>query len=193
MGKAKMERTATPGVFRRGSRYVVTWRYRGDQYRESFRTYDEAREAKGHRMTGDRKPAPQATLAAYAEEWLAGYAGRTSRGFTESTRSAYGYGLGLAVEFFDGDPPRRETKLGDVEPGDVRKYVLWLERRGLSSASVVSYMTPLRAMFATALEDGALRVNPCAGVRVNVRRDDTEEEPEATAMTRVELARVLAE
>ena len=160
MSKAKMERTATPGVFRRGTRYVVTWRYRGDQYRESFCTYDEAREAKGHRMTGERKPPSQATLAAYAEEWLAGYAGRTSRGFTENTRNAYRYALGLAIEFFDAG--RRETRLVDVEPGDVRKYVLWLERRGLSSASVVSYMTPLRAMFATALEDGVLRVNPCA-------------------------------
>ncbi len=53
--------------------------------------------------------------------------------------------------------------------------MLWLERRGLSSASVVSYLTPLRAMFATALEDGVLRASPCAGVRVNVRRDDEDE------------------
>jgi integrase len=193
MGNAKMERTATPGVFRRGSRYVVTWRYRGDQYRESFRTYDEAREAKGQRMGGDRKPPSHATLHAYSEEWLAGYAGRTSRGFTEQTRSAYHYGLSLAVEFFDAG--RRETRLADVEPGDVRRYVLWLERRGLSSASIVSYLTPLRAMFATALEDGVLRSSPCVGVRVNIRRDDQDDEaePEATAMTRAQLAAVLGE
>ena len=194
MSKAKMERTATPGVYRRGSRYVVCWRYRGDQYRKSFRTYAEAVEAKGRRMAGnDRKPATQATLADYKDEWLAGYAGRTARGFTENTRSAYRYALGLAIEHFDGDPPRRETKLAEIEPGDVRNYVVWLGRRDLSSASVVSYMTPLRAMFATAAEDGVLRVNPCATVRVNARRDDEEEEPETTAMTRVELARVLAE
>jgi hypothetical protein len=28
---ARMEKTPTAGVFKRGSRYVVTWRYRGDQ------------------------------------------------------------------------------------------------------------------------------------------------------------------
>lgn len=191
MSRPKMEKTQMPGVYRRGSRYVVTWRYRGEQQRGSFRTYDEAREHKGQCMAGLRKPPSQATLAAYSAEWLAGYSGRTSRGFAESTRGAYGYALGLAVEFFDGD--RRETKLAEVEPPQVRKYVRWLERRGLSSASVVAYMSPLRAMFATALEDGVLRVNPCSAVRVNARRDDEEEEPEATALTRVELARVLAE
>ena len=47
-------------------------------------------------------------------------------------------------------------------------------------------------MFATALEDGALRSNPTAGVRVNRRADDDDEE-RARALTREQLGAVLAE
>jgi len=57
---------------------------------------------------------------------------------------------------------------------------------------VVKNLVPLKAMFATAVEDSALRSNPALGVRVNRRRDTVEEEVEAKAMTRVELAAVLA-
>jgi hypothetical protein len=30
----KMERTRTPGVYKRGDRYVVVWRHRGRQHKE---------------------------------------------------------------------------------------------------------------------------------------------------------------
>jgi integrase len=51
---------------------------------------------------------------------------------------------------------------------------------------------PLKAMFATAVEDGTLRSNPTTGIRVN-GRDDREEERETKAMTREELSRLLIE
>jgi integrase len=46
-------------------------------------------------------------------------------------------------------------------------------------------------MYATAYEDGAVRSNPTSGVRVNGRRDEADEEPEAKALTRAELALLL--
>ena len=51
-----MQRTRHPGIYKRGSRYVVVWRYRGRQHKESFATLSEAREAKGRRQAGDRRP-----------------------------------------------------------------------------------------------------------------------------------------
>jgi integrase len=43
----KLARTKTPGIYKRGSRYVVVWRHRGKQHKSFHRTYEEAREAKG--------------------------------------------------------------------------------------------------------------------------------------------------
>ena len=93
---------------------------------------------------------------------------------------------GYVIPFFTG------WKLADVERADVRRLVADLERRGLAPASVVKNLTPLRAMFSTALDDGLVMANPCAGVRVNRRRSEGDEHPEAKAITRAELARVLA-
>jgi integrase len=184
---AKLARTSTPGIYKRGSRYVVVWEYRGRQHKRSYRTLAEAREAKGQRQAGDRKPATRRLLADYADQWVAGYTGRTSRGFTEHARREYRRALELhIVPFFDG------WRLAEVEPPDVRRLVRHLEDAGLAPASVVKTLTPLKAMLATAVEDGELRSNPTTGVRVNGRRDEGDEEPEAKAMTREELGRVLA-
>jgi integrase len=80
-----------------------------------------------------------------------------------------------------------------VEPADVRRLVRRLEEEtGLAPASVVKVLTPLKAMFATAVEDGDLASNPATAVRVNGRREEGGEEPEPKAMTRDELGRVLA-
>ena len=183
-----MERTATPGIYRRGSRYVVVWQYKGRQHKSSHRTLAEAREAKGQRQAGERTPATRQSFDDFAHEWLDGYAGRTGRGFTEGSREAYRRALDhYAVPFFRG------WRLADVEPRDVRAFAKHLEGKGLAPSSVVKNLTPLKAMLATAAEDGALRSNPSAGLRVNGRRDEGDEEPEAKAMTRAELSAVLGE
>jgi hypothetical protein len=52
----KMVKTRTPGIYRRGSRYVIVWRHRGKQHKQFFATMAEAREAKGRRQGGDRRP-----------------------------------------------------------------------------------------------------------------------------------------
>src|SRR5215216_2306176 len=129
----------------------------------------------------------RATFEEYAREWLDNYAGRTSHGRPgETTMREYRRGLEEhAVPFFRG------WRLAELEPPDVRRYVRHLEGEGLSPASVVKYLAPLRAMYATAYEDGSVRSNPAAGLRVNGRRDEGEEEPEAKALTRADLARLL--
>jgi integrase len=44
---ATLEKTKTPGIYRRGGRYVVTWRERsGKQRRQSAATLAEARDLK---------------------------------------------------------------------------------------------------------------------------------------------------
>lgn len=184
-----MERTRHPGIYRRGSRYVVVWRHRGKQHKSFHRTLAEAREAQGdRRRVGGRAPATRQSFEDYARDWLRGYAGRTSRGLSETTRRDYRRALEqYAIPFF------ATYRLADVEAPDVRRFVASLEARGLAPGSVTKNLVPLKAMFATAVEDGALRAKPTEGVRVNRRRDEPDEEPVAKAMTRAELARLLDE
>src|SRR3954451_14742276 len=86
----RMERTRSPGIYKRGSRYVVVWRHRGRQHKSFHRTLAEAREAQGdRRRPGSTAPSTRALSEDYAREWLDGYQGRTARGFTESSRTAY--------------------------------------------------------------------------------------------------------
>lgn len=187
MAAPTMQRTSTPGIYKRGDRYVVVWRHRGRQHKSFHRTLAEAREAKGQRQAGERTPATRAHFDEYAPAWIDGYAGRTGRGFSEQSRADYRRALDqYAVPFFAG------WRLADIEPPDVRRLIRHLEQQGLAPASVVKNLTPLKAMLATAVEDGELRSNPAAGVRVNRRRGEGDEEPEVKAMTRAELARVLA-
>jgi hypothetical protein len=56
-----MEKTRHPGIYKRGSRYVVVWRHRGRQHKSFHRTLAEAREGQGERRrTGERTPATRA-------------------------------------------------------------------------------------------------------------------------------------
>ena len=184
---ATMIPTATPGIYSRGGRYVVVWRHRGKQHKSFHRTLAEAREAKGRRQAGDRKPATRELLEDYAPTWIDTYAGRTGRGFSDQSRDDYRRALAYAVEFFAG------WRLADIDPPDIRRFVTYLEGKGLAPASVLKNLSPLKAMFATLVEDGQLRSNPCTGVRVNRRRDDDpDDEEHAKAMTRDELTRVMA-
>lgn len=162
----KMERTRTPGIFKRGGRYVVVYRDgTGRQHKESHRTLEEAREAKGRRDAGDR---------------------RTSRGLSERTRALYRRDLERwAVPYFG------RRRLAKVERRHVRAFVTHLEAAGLAPSSVRAVLAPVKAMFAEALEDGAVIENPTTGVRITGRRDGTGRR-KARAMTRAELSALLA-
>ncbi len=180
--------TGTTGVYMRGGRYVVVWRHRGRQHKSFHRTLSEAREAKGARQSGESQPATRVLLEDYAREWIDAYAGRTAGGFGEQSRSDYRRSLETyVIPFFDG------RKLAEVDRSDVRRFVKHLEDHGLAPASVIKNLAPAKAMFASAMDDDLLKSNPCTGVRVNRRRADADEEPEAKAMTCDELSSLLGE
>jgi integrase len=162
----KMERTQTPGVYKRGDRYVVVWRHRGKQHKEFFATLAEAREAKGRRSSGDRRKVPRVRVSDYAPAWIAAYRGRTARGFSESTRDKYRHDLAEHVVPYLGG-----YWLDEVDAGDVRDWFSWMEGRGASATSIRNAKTALGAMFATAVEERKARFNPVRGVRFVPSRD----------------------
>src|ERR1700759_5157183 len=90
---APLERTRTPGIYKRGTRYVFSYRVDGKQRWESCRTLEEARRAKAARQTdisrGEFDRRPQVTLHQYARDWIERYHGTGRRGFREETRDEY--------------------------------------------------------------------------------------------------------
>ncbi len=194
---AKLTKTKTPGIFRRHVKgcegqgrcecsYVVVWRHRGKQCKQTCRTYDEAREAKGRRDAGDRRPAGGVRVGAYAAEWINSYAGRTARGFSETSREEYNRMLESHVL------PRWGTwKLSEVGPKDVRGLLAALRAAGKSTSEIKKVRAALSAMFATAVEDELATANPVQGVRVPPAAEDDDGD-RAKALTREELGLMLA-
>jgi hypothetical protein len=90
---AKLEKTRTPGIYRRGGRYVFSYRVDGKQRWESCRTIDEARRLKAAHATdierGKFEPRSRVILHEYAPEWVERNQGRGRRGFREGTRADY--------------------------------------------------------------------------------------------------------
>jgi integrase len=187
---AVMEKTKTPGVYKRGNRYVVTWRHRGKPKKEFFRTYAEAREAKGKRSAGDRRPTTKVRFGTYFLNWIVTYAGRTARGFSESTRPEYR----RAIE--DHAMPTWETWwIGEIEPGDVRDLFGQMRVEGKSTSQIKKTKAALSACFATAVDDRLIPSNPVTGVRIPpaLDGDKLDEEEKPKALTRAEIATLLAE
>jgi integrase len=179
-----MQRTRHPGIYKRGSRYVVVWRHRGRQHKSFHRTLDEAREAKGRRAAGDSRPTSRERFEKYARQWIEAYRGRTSRGLADRTRATYRRDMKRwVIPFFEG------SRLDEVEPPDVRAFIWHLEAADLRPASIRAIVAPMKAMYATAVEDGVVRANPTRNVRIAVRGSQVKRE--VRALTRAELARFL--
>jgi integrase len=82
-------------------------------------------------------------------------------------------------------------RLGHVRPSDIKGYIAELEARGLAANTVRLHVAPVRALFGTAFDDGLIRSNPAAGVRIVVQAEDDQEEDQAKALTEEELATFL--
>jgi integrase len=203
--------TKTPGVYRRGGAYVVVFRdASGRQRKRAAKTLAEARDLRAMVVAdvarGEYRELSRVTFAQYAPQWIATYQGRTARGFREETRGEYRRDLGLDD---DGTPlvdkegkPRGAVaffgrmRLSAIEPRDVKRYAAELSATGLSPASVKLALAPVKAMFNDAVEEGLLRSNPAAGLRVAPRAAVVgEDDPEGKvkALTRDELRRLLKE
>jgi integrase len=203
---AKLEKTQTPGVFKRGSRYVFSYRVDGKQRWESARTLADARKAKAQRSTdidrGEHQEDSRITLRAYATEWIGRYVGRRKGGFREATRDEYRRQLEQYVYPHFGD----RVRLTEITPKKVAAFVGWLStqtkpaptkadpdaRVPLSDATIRNVMAPLRACLATARSEGLIRSNPASETVLPTRAVIEDDDEDVKAMTRDELADVLA-
>ena len=187
---APLVKTKTPGVYRRGSRYVVCFR---DQYgtprKRSAATLAEARELKAAVVTdvrrGEYRPRARLRFAAYARECGASYRGRTSRGIRPETLLDYVADLERHII-----PLLGQLELTAIEPRDLKRVAASLADKGLMPASIRCILAPLKLVLATAYEDGLIRANPAAGVRLvqgSQRRDPSKRK----ALSERELLRFL--
>ncbi|MBA2764312.1 MAG: site-specific integrase, partial [Thermoleophilaceae bacterium] len=135
-------------------------------------------------QAGQRAPVTRAHFDDYARAWIASYSGRTQRGLKERTRESYRRVLELhAIPFFAG------YRLADIDPPAVRAFIAKLSDKGLEPPSIRAALAPVKALLSTAVEDGALRVNPATGVRIGTARKKPPRQ--VRALTRVELYRLL--
>lgn len=191
---AKLEKTRTPGVYRRGSRYVVPYRANGRQHWETVSTEAQARRLKAARTTdierGEFQAASKVTLHAYALEWVHRYQGRGRRGFREETRNEYRRLLTMHIL---PEIPERQ-RITDITPLQVAQIVGRLCEQIESDRTVRNILTPFRACLATAVREGLIRSNPAREIdlpaRANVQIDD--DDGPVKAMTRSELSTLLA-
>jgi integrase len=197
---AKLEKTATRGIYKRGSRYVVVFRDPlGRQRKRSARTLAEARDLKAALTAdirrGEYRALSKVTFFEYAAEWIASYGGRTSRGIRDATRDDYRKRLGLdedgaptgdgAVAFFG------RTQLTALEPRDIKRYAEHIAGRGVAPNTVRLALAPVKALLATAVEEGLIRSNPSAGLRLAVGRAQEAEDGHVKALTEEELGKLL--
>jgi integrase len=189
----KLVKTSTPGIYKRGSRYVVRFRdAAGRQHKRSARTMAEARDLKAALTAdvkrGEYRALSRVTFAEYAAEWIETYTGRTSRGIRVETLAGYRDHIEReALPFFG------RMQLTAIEPRDVKRYAATLAERGLSPSSVRRALAPIRALLATAFEDGVIRSNPAAGLRIAQRIEDVGGDEKVKALGEPELRALLGE
>jgi integrase len=170
----KLEKTSTAGIYRRHADgckgngrcrcpYVVRWKAQGRSHKQMFSTFELAREFKGGVSSGkmSRRPLSRETVAGYYEGWIDSYRGRTARGLQESTRREYEISFRLHILPLS----IARMRLRDLTAPDVRDWLVQLERRKASPATIKRARIALRVMLACAMEDGDIGSNAAAGVR----------------------------
>jgi integrase len=123
---AKLEKTSTPGVFKRGSRYAVVYRdASGRQRQEAARTLDDARRLRARRQAsvddGSYQPQTRERFADFALAWVDRYQGNGRRGFTDDTRDEYRRDLERYAI-----PRLGRHRLEQITPRDIAQFVAWL-------------------------------------------------------------------
>ncbi len=206
----RLVKTATPGIYKRDNRYIVRYRDpRGRQRKRFARTLAEARDGKATLTAdvkrGEYRALSRVTFREYAPTWIKSYAGRTSRGLRDGTRADYARELGLDPETGEPvDPERAAVKffgrmrLPEIEPRDVKEYAAEVASRKVgdrlvSTNTVRLALAPVKALLATAVEEGLIRSNPSVGLRISqVHGVGGEPESEKVkALTEEELRQLL--
>lgn len=182
-----------PGIYRRGTRYAV--RFRDPQGRVRQRSARTIAEAKALRATlqadvhrGEFRELSRMRFEDYAREWIRLYQGRTGRGIRSATKADYERALeARAIPFFE------RRLLAEIETRHIKEFATHLADGGASPATVRNLMAPVRALFATAVEEGLIRHNPAIGVRLPGRRSDEPDADVVKALTDPQLDALLAE
>jgi integrase len=200
---AALETTRYPGIYRRGGRYVVRVRdARGRQAQRSAATLAEARAVRDDLAADGRRgaiPDGRITLEDYAATWTESYRGRTGRGIRPATLADYKADLrGLVLPARVNGRPLGRYRLAEITPADVKALARALEeggrRKRRSPARVRAIIAPLRALLATAREDGLIRDNPATDLHLSLRPPDdrsAEDEGNVRALSPEELARLI--
>jgi hypothetical protein len=200
----KLERTKHPGIYRRHANgctrsgrchcpYVVRFKDRdGASRKQIFPTLERAREFKGSIDSGaaTRQQRSSETAGNYYPDWIANYRGRTKRELQESSRREFTTSfehhilpLGIA-----------KIRMRDLQAPDLKQWFKALEKRGASPNTIRKARAALATMLADALEDGAITVNPAAGVRYVPDEQALERHPKRRhkALTAADVLKVLA-
>jgi hypothetical protein len=97
-----LERTEVPGIYRRGSKYVVVYRVEGRQRKQYAGTLAEARAIKLERDGEARALRRGPTLHGFSLSWLERYAGTGRDSVRANTRREYRRLLvNFALTYFD--------------------------------------------------------------------------------------------
>ena len=152
----------------------------------------EARDLKATLATdvrrGEYRELSKISFSEYAEQWADTYTGRTSRGIRPATLDDYKRILEREAMPFFG-----RMRLAEIEPQHVKRYAKSVADRGLKPNTVRSAVAPVKALFATAFEEGLIRTNPAAGVRLAsgapAEVDDVDEQ--VKALTEAELRKLV--
>jgi integrase len=123
----------------------------------------------------------------YAAEWIPSYTGRTAHGLRESTRREYRLSLERRAIPFLG-----RLRLSEIEPQTVKRFVSEIAASGVSRNTTRLALAPVRALLATAVEEGLLRTNPALQIRIPAAPGAHKEE-QSKALSEAQLARVVAE
>ena len=194
----KLVKTGTPGIYRRGGRYCVVVAVNGRQVKRSAKTLAEARAIKASLTAdvsrGEYRELSRQTFGAYASGWIETYSGRTQRGVGEQTIADYRTRLQADAIRVLGRVP-----LASLTPQHVKKLAADVASRGCKPNTVRLALAPVRACLADAFEEGLIRSNPAAGVRiakprtVEVAELNEDDEGPVKRLSDAELAAFLAE
>ena len=184
------------GIYKRGGSYVVRYRDPAGKSKKQFaRTLAQARAIRAEVKTdidrGEYRANSKITFGEYAETWKTTFTGRTSNGIRPDTLKRYRADLDAVII-----PVFGRYRLAEIEPQQLKKFTADLFTKGLSESRVRNIYAPLRALLRTAVEEGVIRYDATAGVRIARVRpalDETDEADEkVVAYTDDELGRLLA-
>ena len=169
---ADLQKTGTPGIYRRHSKscdgkrrcdcvWVIVWRHNGRQYKETCSSFNEARAKKAAHESGELQPPSKTKFGDYFPDWIENFSGLTSRGFSETTRPEYRRPIATyAMPIWKGE------KLSDIDRGEVRRLFMSMRKEGKSTSVIKKLRVALSALYETAIEDELVRHNPAKGVRI---------------------------